>query len=112
MSIPLVLFAVAALGGIVIAIMRFKGRPYPPMALGLVHGAAAAAGLVALIGVVVQGQAPSGVTTALVLFVVAALGGFGLFFHHLRKVALPIWLVVVHAVVAVIAFVLLLVNTL
>jgi hypothetical protein len=45
-----------------------------------------------------------------VLFIVAALGGFGLFFHHLRKVALPIWLVVVHALVAVVAFVLLLVR--
>jgi len=110
MNIALVIFAVAAVGGLILAVMRFKGRPYPPMGLALVHGAAAAAGLVALIAVVVQGEGTPRASTALVLFVVAALGGFGLFFHHLRKVALPIWLVVVHAVVAVVAFLILLLG--
>jgi hypothetical protein len=110
MLIPLVLFAVAAAGGLVLALMRFTGKPYPPMALALVHGAVAAAGLVTLIALFAQGQGTSGARTALILFVVAALGGFGLFFHHLKKVALPIWLVVVHALVAVIAFVILLVG--
>jgi len=108
MTIALVLFAIAAVGGLVIAVMRFKGKPYPPMGLALVHGAVAAAGLVTLIALVVQSQHASGATTALVLFVVAALGGFALFFHHLRKVALPKWLVVVHALVAVTGFILLL----
>ena len=107
MNIALVLFAVAAVGGVVLAVLRFKGRPYPPMGLALVHGAVAAAGLVALI-LAAQDQGASSAKRALVLFLVAALGGFGLFFHHLRKVALPIWLVVVHAVVAVVAFLILL----
>ena len=107
MTVALLLFAVAAVGGLVIARMRFKGKPYPPMGLALVHGAAAAAGLVTLLALVAKGQA-AGATAPLVLFIIAALGGFGLFFHHLRKVPLPIWLVVVHAVVAVIAFLLLL----
>lgn len=110
MTAALALFAIAAVGGIVLAVMRFKGKPYPPMALALVHGAAAAAGLVTLIAVVAQGAHSGNAKTALILFIVAALGGFGLFFHHLRKVALPIWLVVVHALVAVIAFVILLVG--
>jgi len=110
MTIALVLFAIAAAGGLVLAIMRFSGKPYPPMALALVHGAVAAAGLVALIAVFVQGHGTSSARTALVLFVIAALGGFTLFFHHVRKVALPIWLVVVHALVAVSAFVILLVG--
>jgi hypothetical protein len=112
MTIALVLFAIAAVGGIVLALMRFKGKPYPPMALALVHGAVAAAGLVALIAGVAQGQGPSTARTALVLFIIAALGGFVLFSHHLRKVALPIWLVVVHALVAVAAFVILLTGVL
>jgi hypothetical protein len=113
MTIALVLFAVAALGGVVMALMRFKGKPYPPLGLALVHGAVAAAGLVTLIALVVQGQGTSSsATTSLVLFVVAALGGFGLFFHHLRKVALPVWLVIVHALVAVVAFVMLLISVL
>jgi hypothetical protein len=110
MNIALILFAVAAVGGIVLALIRFKGKPYPPLALALVHGAVAAAGLVALIALVAQHQGTSSATTALVLFLIAALGGFGLFFHHLRKVALPIWLVVVHALVAVAAFLILLLG--
>ncbi len=107
MTIALVLFALAAAGGLVLALMRFKGKPYPPMGLALVHGAAAA-GLVTLIALVAQGAQKSSATTALGLFVVAALGGFVLFFHHLRKSPLPIWLVVVHALVAVVAFLILL----
>jgi len=110
MNIALGLFAVAALGGIVLAVIRFKGKPYPPMGLALVHGAVAAAGLIALIAFLAQGQGTSSSKAALALFVIAALGGFGLFFHHARKVALPIWLVVVHAVVAVVAFLILLVG--
>jgi hypothetical protein len=110
MSIALGLFALAAVGGLIIAILRFRGRPYPPMGLALVHGAAAAAGLVALIALVVHGQGTSNTKIALVLFVVAALGGFGLFLNHLRKNSLPIWLVIVHALVAVTAFVILLLG--
>jgi hypothetical protein len=110
MNVALGLFAVAAVGGIVLAVIRFKGKPYPPMALALVHGAVAAAGLVTLIALVAQAKGTSSARTALVLFVVAALGGFGLFFHHIRKVALPVWLVVVHALVAVSAFLILLLG--
>ena len=100
----LVLFAIAAVGGVILAVIRFKGQPYPPLGLALVHGAAAAAALVALIVAVAPGGAPSAATTALVLFLIAAGGGFFLFFQHLRKVPLPIWVVVVHALVAVAGF--------
>lgn len=107
MAIALVLFALAAVGGLVMAGIRLSGRPYPPLALAVVHGAAAASGLVALIVAVADAEAPTGAKLALALFLGAAVGGFVLFSHHLRKIALPIWLVVVHALVAVIAFVLL-----
>ena len=61
---------------------------------------------------VAKGGTASSVTTSLILFLVAALGGFGLFSFHLRKLALPIWIMVVHALVAVLAFVILLVAAL
>jgi hypothetical protein len=108
MTIALVLFALAALGGIAIAVIRFRGKPYPPMAIALAHGAAAAAGIIALI--LATKTAPPIAATALIVFLLAAAGGFVLFFRHLRKLALPIWLVVVHALVAVVAFVTLLVS--
>jgi len=111
MTTALVLFALAAVGGLIMAVQRFRGAPNPPLALALVHGAAAAAGLIALIAVVAGSGAPSLARVALVVFLVAALGGFYLFSVHLRKQALPIPIVVVHALVAVTAFVLLLVAS-
>jgi hypothetical protein len=108
MVIALILFAIAALGGITLAAIRLRGTALPPMWLALVHGAVAAAGLVALILAVVNAQVPPAARTALAGFLVAALGGFALFAFHLRRKALPIPLVVVHGLVAVISFVILL----
>ena len=112
MSTAAILFALAALGGVVMALMRFSGRDYPPMWLAIVHGLAAAAGLVALILVVLGPAAAGSVTLPLVLFIAAALLGFFLFSYHLRGRPLPIPTMVVHAIIAVIAFVILLVAIL
>ena len=109
MTIALVLFAIAAVGGLVLATIRFRGKPYPPLGLALVHGGAAAAALIALIvGISQAASTPNAVTTALVLFLVAAVAGFVLFSNHLRKIALPQGLIVAHALVAVAAFLILL----
>ena len=109
MTLAAILFAIAAVGGVTIAAMRFKGKPYPPMALALVHGGVAAAGLIALLLFVLGTHASSLATIALVGFVVAALGGFFLFSFHLRKQELPIPVVTIHGLVAVVYFVILLV---
>jgi hypothetical protein len=108
MTLALVIFALAALGGVTMAVLRFQGRPQPPLALALVHGAAAAAGLITLIVLVAGNEAPSQAKLALGLFLGAALGGFALFAIHLRKGTLPIWLILVHALVAVSGFLVLL----
>jgi hypothetical protein len=108
MTIALVLFALAALGGVTMAAMRLRGAERPPTALALVHGAAAAAGLIALILAVMNVPDPGGARTALVVFIVAALGGFYLFAQHVQKKALPIPVMVVHGLVAVVGFVILL----
>lgn len=110
MTTAVVLFAIAALGGIVMAIMRVSGRELPPMGLAIVHGLFAAAGLVSLILALV-GQGYSIATIiALLGFLGAALGGFYLFSLHLKKQALPISYVVVHGAFAVISFIILLVG--
>src|ERR1700750_537481 len=108
MTIALVLFAVAALGGLTMAVMRFRGAERPPTGLALLHGALAAAGLIALIVAMTETGVPALARTALVFFIVAALGGFYLFAQHMQKKALPIPILVVHAGVAVIGFVILL----
>jgi hypothetical protein len=99
----IVLFSAAAVGGVTLAILRFRNRPLP-MPLALVHGAVAA---IALVMLLVLALGPSGSHTArlvLVGFVVAALGGFFLFSFHVRGKQLPIGVVVIHAVVAVASF--------
>lgn len=110
MTLAAVLFAIAALGGVVMAVMRLSGRELPPMGLAIVHGLIAAAGLVALILVVVGRTVSTQATIALVGFVIAALGGFYLFSYHLRRQALPVPFVIIHGLVAVISFVILLVG--
>jgi hypothetical protein len=110
MVLAAVLLAIAAVGGAAMAFMRLSGRELPPMALALVHGLFAAAGLVALLVAVVGANVSTQFQIALGGFVVAALGGFFLFSYHLRGKALPVPVVLIHGVVAVISFVLLLLG--
>lgn len=110
MTFAAVFFAIAALGGVVMAGMRLTGRELPPMGLAIVHGLFAASGLVALLFVVVGRSVSTQATIALVGFIIAALGGFFLFSYHLRRQALPIPIVIIHGLVAVISFVVLLVG--
>ncbi len=105
--VAIVLFAIAALGGIILAIIRFSGREVLPLWLAILHGLVAAAGLVALIWLV--GASHLSAKGSLVLFIVAALGGFLLFANQLRNKAIPIGVMVVHALVAILAFILLVV---
>lgn len=107
----IILFAVAALGGVAMAAIHFrsKGQQHPPMPLALLHGLLAAIALVLLIIAFVQGGASGLGWAALIIFVVAALGGFVMFFRHLGKKPLPTPLVVIHGGAAVVAFVLLLI---
>lgn len=107
MVAAIILFALAAAGGAVMAAMRLRGRPTLPLGLALAHGALAAAGLVALIWAVASGLSAK---TPLVLFVIAALGGFALFSFQIRNKAIPVGVMMVHALVAVLAFVLLLLR--
>ena len=109
MLTALVLFAIAALGGVAMAVIRFRGAERPPTGLALLHGALAAAGIIVLIVAMLSAPNPAQARTALVLFIVAALGGFYLFAQHVQKRPLPIPVILIHAVIAVIGFLVLLV---
>jgi hypothetical protein len=106
LNIAVLIFAIAALGGLVLALNHFRGkdRPWP---LAILHGLLAATGLVILLVAVMGGGAPEHAKLALILFVAAALGGFLLFAFHLQKRKLPSPVVVIHAGVAVVAFLIL-----
>lgn len=104
LTLALVLFALAAVAGITLLTMHFRGTPLP-MPLALVHGSLAAAGLVVLI-LAVSGGKTAGMSPGLALagFVLAALGGFGLFSFQLRGIRHPSALVVIHGLIAVASF--------
>jgi predicted membrane channel-forming protein YqfA (hemolysin III family) len=111
MQTAAVLFALAALGGLAMVGLRVGNKQNPPMALAVGHGVIAAAGLVMLIYSVFTATAPVPQTAnwATGVFVVAALGGIGLFtLFHLRGRLLPVWMMLGHGAVAIAGFVLLL----
>jgi hypothetical protein len=112
MIIAAVLFAIAAVGGVVMALMRLSGRELPPMALAIVHGLFAAAGLVTLLLVVFSPGVTLLPKIALLVFLAAAVGGFVMFGYHLKNRPLPIPFVLIHGAVAICAFVLLIVAIL
>lgn len=99
-AIALVLFAVAALGGLFLALRHFKGLTLP-MPVSLLHGLLAASGLVVLILAYFESAAPGALTWALIILIVTALGGFFLFSFHLRSKRAPNAVVVIHALAAV-----------
>jgi hypothetical protein len=104
-----VLFLLAALGGLVMAGIRFGGKRNPPAWLAMFHGLLAGAGVALLAYAVAVAAVPAMATWALVLFLAAAGGGVILFLaYEWNRRLLPGWLVGAHATIAVLAFLLLL----
>lgn len=105
------LFTLAAGGGLLMAVMRFGGTPRPPHWLAMGHGFLAAAGLTLLLYAALVIGVPGQVQLAAGLFVAAALGGVALnLLYHAKQLALPVPLMVVHALVAASGLALLLVH--
>ncbi len=105
----IVLFAIAAAGGLVMAGMRISGDRNPPAWLAMLHGLLAAAGLTLLLFAAFTTGLPSYATWGLVLLVIAALGGLYLNLGYQEKrVLLPRSIVYVHAAIAVVGFLLVL----
>jgi hypothetical protein len=103
------LFALAALGGLVMAGIRFGGKRNPPVWLTMGHGLLAASALTLVAYATFVLGVPSLAKLALGLFVVAALGGAIMNLNYQWKQRpLPAGLLIVHALVAVAAFALLL----
>ncbi|MEX2140265.1 MAG: hypothetical protein WD894_13455 [Pirellulales bacterium] len=111
MQVAAVLFVLAALGGLAMVALRVSKNQNPPTALAVGHGVIAAGGLITLIYQVfiATGTAPDMAKWAAGVFVVAALGGVGMFtLFHLRGRLLPVWMMLGHGAVAVAGLVLLL----
>lgn len=109
LQVAVALFAVAALGGITLATLRFARGANPPAWLAMLHVLLAASGLTLLAYHVCVYGAGAAATAALILFLIAAAGGAVMSLRYKwNRILLPAWLVLAHALVAVAAFVALL----
>ncbi|KRA82113.1 hypothetical protein ASD78_02285 [Lysobacter sp. Root667] len=103
-----ILLAITALGGLLMAIIRFTTKQNPPAWLAMLHGLLAASGLTLLVYAICTLAVPPMATLALVLFLLAATGGTVMSLaYKWRQRLLPAWLVAAHACAAVLAFLLL-----
>ena len=84
------LLAISAVGGIVMATIRFSGKPHPPIWLAMLHGFLSASALTLLIYAALTVGLPTLALAATVLFVLAALGGVTMNLnYHWKALPLP-----------------------
>ena len=99
------LFAVAALGGLVMAGVRFARQVNPPVWLSMLHGLLAAGGLTLVAYATLVSEVAGTVKIALVLLLLAAAGGVTLALgYQWKQRLLPATIVVGHALAAVAGF--------
>jgi hypothetical protein len=106
LAISIILFAIAAVIGLILAVRIFKNKN-TMMPVSLLHGLFAASGITLLI-IYASGQPERSPVTSIVLFCIAAVGGLTLFARDMMNKSLPKPLVIAHAGVAIISFVVLL----
>jgi hypothetical protein len=99
----LVIFAIGALGGVLLATYVLRGR-LAPWALSLLHAGLGAIGLLILIYAAITTGISRAVLAALVILAIAALGGFYLASFHLRGKVARQPIVLIHAGAAVVGF--------
>jgi hypothetical protein len=111
LKVSAALFAIAALGGLLMFGMRMSGTPRPPSWLAMGHGLLAAAGLTLLAYAAAVTGVPLLAQIALALLLLAAVGGAAInLLYHTKLLPLPVPMMIVHALLAVAGFVLLLLS--
>jgi hypothetical protein len=103
LKFALIAFAIAAVGGLILAAHMLRGK-YAPLALSLLHGLFGATGLVLVVVVLAQGSAPTRVWVGLLLLGAAAVRGILLASSRLRKQMPRKAAVLLHAGLAVAGF--------
>jgi hypothetical protein len=110
LQVAAVLLGVGATGGLVMAGIRLKGADRPPSWLAMLHGVLAAAALTLLAYAAYTVGIPPLAKYALAVLIVAAVGGAAInLMYHAKMLPLPIPMVIGHALIAAVGFVLLLI---
>jgi hypothetical protein len=103
LTYAVIVFAIGAVGGLLLASYVLRGN-LAPWPVSLVHAGLGAIGLLLVIYAALTTGISHAAITALVILVIAALGGFYLASIHLRGKVAPKPIVFVHASIAVIGF--------
>lgn len=103
--ITILVFILAALLGLTLLIYVLKNKN-TPKGVAIIHGTVAASGIILLI--IYSFTNASKPYLPLIIFILAALGGFYMMYRDITNKTLPKWLAVGHGVIALIAFLLLL----
>lgn len=110
LCVVIVLFAIAAAGGLAMAGIRVFANRNPPAWLAMLHGLLASAGLTLLLFAAFTIGIPQYAWWALILLIVAAAGGLILNLGYQEKdKPLPKSVMYIHALIAVIGLILLIV---
>ena len=111
MEAAAVVLGLAAVGGLTLAGIRLSGSPRPPTWMAVGHGAIPSVGLILLIYAAASPGISSLAQVALVVLILAALGGSVIFLgYHVNKRELPIPMVIGHGLVAATGYVILLIS--
>ena len=110
LEIALVLFTVTALAGATLLFCHFKFSSLPWMVV-VFHGLAGGAALVVLVLAVVRQPTFGLAGVALVVLALAALSGFGNLALNLRRAAFHLTAVTLHALIAIVGIIVLLLAT-
>jgi len=101
--LAIALFALAAVFGLTI-LVKWLTKKDAPRGVVYAHGGVAATGLVLLVILALQ-HPDHFPKLSLILFVIAALGGFYMFFQDVMKKTPPLAIAFVHALLAISGFV-------
>jgi len=105
LTTAMILLGLTAVGGLIMAIIRFSGAERPPSWLAMGHGLLAASGLTLLLYAGLTAGIPRLAWLGVALLVIAALGGaFINLAYHAKLLPIPKNIVVIHALLAVSGF--------
>jgi len=104
----IIIFIIAALFGLVILTAVLRDRPTPKPFV-IIHGPLAATAIVLLIIDVVKGHTEALLIASLIIFIIAALGGFVLYTLDTLKKRIPKPLAILHPLIAVAGLIVLIV---
>src|SRR5947209_14871846 len=107
----IIIFIIAAIFGLVILTAILRDRP-TPKPIVIIHGPLAAIAVVLLIIDVAKGHTESLLIASLIIFIVAALGGFVLYTFDTLKKRIPKPLAILHPLIAMTGLIILIVYAL